>query len=173
MIEQIAFGIVAACVLVAGLQVVTGRNLVHGVLWLGVMLAMTAVLFLLARAPFLAGIQILLYTGGVVTLMLFGVMLTRRLEGVWIENQQSRRIPGAIAAAILFGVLAGSVFTTEGLPARPPTPHPANEIGRAFLTDHLLAFEVLSLLLLAAMVGAIVLARRHDFGAETPGRRAP
>ena len=74
--EPIAFGIVAACLLLAALFVVTSKNLVHAVLWLAVTLASTAALFVLLQAPFLAGIQILLYTGGVITLMLFGVMLT-------------------------------------------------------------------------------------------------
>jgi len=174
MIEQIAFAIVSACVLLAALQVVTGRNLVHGILWLGCTLSLTAVLFVMLRAPFFAGIQILLYAGGVVTLLLFGVMLTRRHEGIWVENQQWRRLPGVAAAIALFAVLAGTVYGTEGLGRGAGGPPPSTEaLGRSFLTDHLLAFEALSLLLLAVMIGAIVLSRRRDHGEESrvPSRR--
>ncbi|MBK8996326.1 MAG: NADH-quinone oxidoreductase subunit J [Myxococcales bacterium] len=166
--DPIAFGIVAACLLLAALFVVTSKNLVHAVLWLAVTLATTAVLFVLLQAPFLAGIQILLYTGGVITLMLFGVMLTRRHERVFIENETSsgRRVPGILAAAVLFGVIASATYRTPGLPAGPGRNVGADEIGKAFLTEHLLAFEVLSILLLIAMIGAIVLARKADFGKE-------
>jgi NADH-quinone oxidoreductase subunit J len=102
--------------LLAALFVVTSRNLVHAVLWLAVTLATTAVLFVLLQAPFLAGIQILLYTGGVITLMLFGVMLTRRHERVFIENETSsrRRVPGILAAVVLFGVIASATYRTPG-----------------------------------------------------------
>jgi NADH-quinone oxidoreductase subunit J len=164
----IAFGIIAACLLFSALLVVTGKNLVHSVLWLAVTLASTAVLYVLLGAPFLAAIQIILYTGGVITLMLFGVMLTRHHEHVFIDNEtsSSRRIPAVLAAATLFGVISSAVFRTRTLPVGPSRMVGAEEIGRSFLTEHLLAFEVLSVLLLAAMIGAIVLARRLDFGKE-------
>ncbi|MFO0568763.1 MAG: NADH-quinone oxidoreductase subunit J [Polyangiaceae bacterium] len=166
--DPIAFGIVAACLLLSALFVVGSKNLVHAVLWLAVTLASTAVLFVLLRAPFLAGIQVLLYTGGVITLMLFGVMLTRRHERVFIENEttRERRLPAMLAAAVLFGVVSASIYKTPSLPNGPVRTVTTDEIGRSFLTDQLLAFEVLSVLLLAAMIGAIVLARKADFGKE-------
>ncbi|MEE9382590.1 MAG: NADH-quinone oxidoreductase subunit J [Nannocystaceae bacterium] len=169
MIEQAIFAFVASCMLYSGLQVVHGRNLVHAVLWLGVTLSLTALLFLLLRAPFLAGIQILLYAGGVVTLMLFGIMLTHRHGGVHVENQQGRKLRGALAAGALFALMSGAICTTGALPHGGTAVVSAAEIGQAFLTDHLLAFEVLSLLLLAAMVGAIALARRSDYGEVVSG----
>jgi NADH-quinone oxidoreductase subunit J len=173
--QQVGFGIIAACLLLSALYVALGKNLVHGVLWLGVTLATTAVLFVYLGAPFLAGIQVLLYTGGVITLMLFGVMLTRRHERLMIENEIStgRRIPALVLAAGFFGAVAGATYRTPGLPQVVAAPNTTAEIGRSFLTEHLLAFEVLSLLLLAAMIGAIVLARRVDHGAtKSPARPA-
>jgi NADH-quinone oxidoreductase subunit J len=166
--DPIAFGIVAACLLLAALFVVTSKNLVHAVLWLAVTLATTAVLFVLLQAPFLAGIQILLYTGGVITLMLFGVMLTRRHERVFIENETAprRRVPAILAAAVMFGVIASATYRTPNLPTGPGRYVAADEIGKSFLGEHLLAFEMLSVLLLIAMIGAIVLARKADFGKE-------
>lgn len=162
--DQIGFGIVAACLLGSALLVVTSKNLVHSVLWLAVTLGTTAALFVLLRAPFLAGIQVLLYTGGVITLMLFGVMLTRRLDEVFIENESSknRMFPAFAAASLIFGVVAGATYETEGLPAAPGRTTTTEEIGKSILTEHLLAFEVLSILLLAAMIGAIVIARKLD-----------
>jgi NADH-quinone oxidoreductase subunit J len=168
MVDQIAFGVIAAVLLFGALRVVTAKNLVHAVLWLGVTLTATALLFVTLQAAFLAGIQLLLYTGGVITLMLFGVMLTRRHETPDVENEGSprRRLPGFIVAAVLLGMLVWTVRSTDGLPTDQTAPMGTAEIGRAFLTDHLLAFEVLSLLLLAAMIGAIVVARRRDYGLE-------
>jgi NADH-quinone oxidoreductase subunit J len=165
---QVGFGLIAACLVLSALFVVSGKNLIHCVLWLGVTLATTAALFAFLGAPFLAGIQVLLYTGGIITLMLFGVMLTRRHEHVFIENEASprRRAPAFVAAAAFIGAVASASYQTPDLPERLGEPTPTAEIGRSFLTDHLLAFEVLSMLLLAAMVGAIVLARRFDHGRD-------
>jgi NADH-quinone oxidoreductase subunit J len=157
------FFVLAGLILLGAVRVVASRDLVRAVLWLGIVLVLTAGMFLMLGAPFLAGIQLLLYTGGVITLMLFGVMLTRRHREIGVEIDSSRRLPAAIAAAALFGAMACAIFRTE-LPAWPSSaPIPAVEIGRAFLTDHLVAFEVLSILLLAAMIGAIVLGRQRDF----------
>jgi NADH-quinone oxidoreductase subunit J len=175
MIDQIVFGVVAAGLLLSALLVVTARNLVHAVLWLALTLSMTAVLFVTMQAPFVAGIQILLYTGGVITLMLFGVMLTRRHEGIAVEAETSpqRRLPALVAAAALFGVLATALRRTPGLGATTGAPAPTQDIGLSFLTDNVLAFEILSVLLLAAMVGAIAIARRRDHAIEktrVPGK---
>ncbi len=166
MAERIGFGIIAACLLLSALFVVQNKNLVRSVLWLAVTLATTAALFVFLNATFLAGIQVLLYAGGVITLMLFGVMLTRRHEHVFIDNEvsSSRRLPAALTGIAIFGVIAGATYRTPGLPIEPGPSSTTEELGRSFLTDQLLAFEVLSVLLLAAMIGAIVLARKLDPG---------
>lgn len=166
MIESLLFFVLAGLILLGAVRVVASRDLVRAVLWLGIVLVLTAGMFVMLGAPFLAGIQLLLYTGGVITLMLFGVMLTRRHREIGVEIDSSRRLPAALGAAALFGAMACAIFRTE-LPAwSSSAPVPAIEIGRAFLTDHLVAFEVLSILLLAAMIGAIVLGRQRDFGDE-------
>ncbi len=165
----IAFGLIAASLLLSALLAVSSKNLVHGVLWLGVTLASTAVLYLVLDAPFMAGIQLLLYVGGVMTLMIFGLMLTRQSGGTAVTRDQRSRGRGAIVASLLFGVIAAATLFTKGLdglvaPPRATTP----ELGMALLTEHLLAFEVLSVLLLAAMIGAIVLSRRRDHIEPSP-----
>lgn len=184
MLEQTSFVIVSLSLLVCASRVVTARNLVHTVLWLGLTLALTAVVFVMLRAPFLAAIQIILYTGGVLTLMLFGVMLTQRDAGfVTVQNPSHRRLAGGLLAAAVFAMFAAAIVRTERLPATPGESSIAS-LSVAFfgskdaVGDQLLAFEVLSLLLLAAVLGAIVVARKRDAGLESeerppiPARRA-
>ncbi len=156
---------VAAVLLVASFSVVTGKDLVRSVLWLAVALAGTAVLFVLLQAEFIAAVQILLYTGGIITLMLFGIMLTARITGVRIVVGSAGRIRGALVAIGVFAVTAWAVLASPAAYVAREGPDPESTtrlIGASFLTEYLLAMEVLSLLLLAVMIGAIVLARRRD-----------
>ncbi len=176
MLEQVAFAVAALLLLSSGLKVVTSKNLVHTVLWLGCMLAATAVLFVLLQAPFLAAIQLILYTGGLLTLMLFGVMLTQRDEGfVTIPNPSQRRVAGGVLAVVAFAVVANAVHNTPSLPNVRSAQLPTAQVGQLFFTQYALAFEVLAVLLLAATLGAIVLSRRADAGvaSETPGADVP
>ncbi|MCC6334781.1 MAG: NADH-quinone oxidoreductase subunit J [Myxococcales bacterium] len=167
MLGQIGFGVVAVMLLFTAFRVVTARNLVHTVLWLGLALAVTAVVYVMLGAHFLAAIQIILYTGGVLTLMLFGVMLTHRDEGfVAVQNPSGRYVAGGLLAVSVFAMLAAAIVRTPSLPATPAPPVSTEALGAAFLTEQVLAFEVLSLLLLVAAVGAIVMARRRDAGEE-------
>ena len=138
-------------------------NLVHAVFWLAATLLLTSVVLVWLGAPFLAGVQILLYTGGVTTLMLFGVMLTHRDPEARIENPSRSRPTAAAVAVTLLAVILVAIWRSpelEGMALAPAVQ--TADIGRAFLGEQLLAFEVLSVLLLAAMIGAIVLARRSD-----------
>jgi NADH-quinone oxidoreductase subunit J len=172
--EAIAFGITAVCALLSAIAVVRSRDLVHAVLWLGVTLFATAVLYAMLGASFLAGVQVLLYVGGVVTLMIFGVMMTRRHErgAPRLEDAGSGR--AAAVALAIFASFAWALHSTEGIDAPAAAPQPAvtsaADLGRALVTEYLLAFETVSMLLVAAMVGAIVVARRRDPGAASkPG----
>lgn len=167
MMEQIGFAVVGLALLFSATRVVSSDNLVRSVLWLTLTLCSTAVLFVMLSAPFIASIQIILYTGGVVTLMLFGVMLTNREAGVLIANERSTSARAAIVATASFCIITAALFASEdALPVRAQdaTQVTTAALGVSFLTEHLLAFEVLSVLLLVAMIGAIVLARRTDFG---------
>jgi NADH-quinone oxidoreductase subunit J len=173
-IATAGFAVVAASLLLAALFVISATNLVHAVLWLGVTLAGTAVLYAMLGASFLAGVQVLLYVGGVVTLMIFGVMLTRRHDGLIVRAERASRLRGGLVAAALFGVLAAAVARTE-LPAHaagPPDGVTTGALGISLLTTHVLAFELLSFLLLAAIIGAVVIARKRDPGAPAPATPA-
>ncbi len=165
MIGAVALGIILLTLLVGSIQVVRSPNLVRSVFWLAGTLVATAALLVWLEAPFLAGIQIVLYAGGVITLLLFGVMLTYRESEVTVPNPVHR--PGAafVAAGALLAILLSAIWTTpqlEPTAMRPTHEVSAGPIGAMFLQEQLLAFEVLSVLLLAAMIGAIVLARRSD-----------
>lgn len=162
----VAFSVLAVSLLVFAWKVVASRDLVHAVLWLAATLVTTAALYVTLHADFLAAVQVLLYTGGVITLMLFGVMLTRRLTTARVENPSGGRLRGAAVALAVFAVVALAV--TRGGPGLagdgvlPPLEPDTRGIGTLFLTELALPFEALSVLLLAAMIGAIVLARKSD-----------
>jgi len=131
------------------------------VLWLAVSLLGTAALYAMLDAPFLAGVQVLTYVGGVVTLMIFGVMVTRRHEGAEAKTETDTDERGFIAAVAL---PRSSSRALEERPRRRPacSADPHHRARAQLLDEYLLAFEALSLLLLAAIVGAVVLARRRD-----------
>ncbi len=159
----ILFAVVALLLVGAALMVVLSTDLVHTVLWLAVGLVTTAVVYVALSADFLAAAQILLYTGGVVTLMLFAVMLTRRLSGVGITITRGQGWLRAVVFSVAtLGLVAAAVLKSGvGAGPMPPMAADTQALGALFLTDLVVPFEALSLLLLAAMVGAVVLARRE------------
>ena len=170
MLELIGIAAVAGVLVAAAVSVVFGTNLVHSVLLLAVMLFTTAVLFVILDAPFLAGIQVMLYAGGVVTLMLFAIMLTRRSGGVAVNNEtvKGRRLPAAILCSGLFALLAWSIHQTTDFPNGGDNALATRQLGISLFTEQALSFEVLGVLLLAATIGAIVLARKRDHGEPEP-----
>jgi len=170
MLELIGFAAVTAALAVSSLYVVMGKNLVHSVLMLAVLLFSTAVLFVMLNAPFLAGIQVMLYAGGVVTLMLFAIMLTRRSSGVAISNETvtARRPTAALLCGGLFAVLAWAIASTKEFPDGGDTKLATRQLAITLFTEQALSFEVLGVLLLAATIGAIVLARKRDHGEPEP-----
>ncbi|MEE1817508.1 NADH-quinone oxidoreductase subunit J family protein [Streptomyces sp. NPDC004288] len=160
---EIAFVLVGLVTLGAALVTVTTRQLVHAALWLVVALGGLAVEYLLLTAEFIAWVQVLIYVGSVVVLLLFGLMLTKAPIGRSPDADSGNR-PVALAvalaaAAALVWVVVDAFRTTwidlEG-PARGST-----AVTGEFLFQHwVLPFEALSVLLLAALVGAIVLSRK-------------
>jgi NADH-quinone oxidoreductase subunit J len=163
MVFNAVTAVVCLSLVASALGVVTSKNMVHAVFWLAATLVATAGLFVVLQAPFLAGVQILLYTGGIITLMLFGVMLTAREPDTKVPNPLWRQAPASVTAALMLAVLLMAIWGTPELALTTPiTPPTTLDVGRVFLTEQLIAFEALSVLLLAAMVGAIVLARKSD-----------
>jgi NADH-quinone oxidoreductase subunit J len=161
--EELGFGLLAFVLVgVPALRVVTSRDLVRAILWLAATLLGTAVLYALLHAPFLAGVQVLTYVGGVVTLMVFGVMVTRKHEGTAFTIDGTGRLRGALAALGFFAVVAAAIVRTDLSALTVVEPPSTQDLAFSLLDPYLLAFEVASVLLLAAIVSAVVLARRRD-----------
>ncbi len=158
---NVGFGIIAAIMVFAALSVVTTRNVVHGALWLVVVLGGVAAQYLLAGAEFVAISQVLVYIGAVMVLFLFGIMLTRAKIGADTDLNNSSWGLGIPVALLMLGVLVWAVIDAFGdtvITDRGPTP--TVEISDAFLGPYLLPFLAISFVLLAAAVGAIVIARK-------------
>lgn len=163
MVESLGFAVLAAALLISAMQVVTADDLVHCVLFLALTLVATAGIYLELQAGFMAGVQVLLYAGGVSTLMIFAVMLTRRMTGEAILQESAHQVRGLVVASTVGALLISFIWRTPSLnvvaTSAPPTPA---ALGKSFLTEFALPFEVLGVLLLAAMIGAIVIARKED-----------
>jgi NADH-quinone oxidoreductase subunit J len=160
--ENVAFGIIAAVMVVGALRVVTSNNVVHAALWLVVVLAGVAAQYILAAAEFVAVSQILVYVGAVMVLFLFGIMLTRAQIGAESNLNNRGWAIGIPVAVGLFAVLAWGIVDVYGddTVADPGGPVPTQAIADSILADYLVPFLALSFILLAAAIGAIVLARK-------------
>jgi NADH-quinone oxidoreductase subunit J len=146
----------------AAVLTVTSKNLVHAALHLAVTLAGIAGVFLVLHADFLALVQLLVYVGAVAVLFLFGLMLTRAPIGREALDSQNRGM-GLFVAGGLFATLAALIIHAfAGESTAEVAGPPIGDIGVAIFRDWVLPFEVLSMLLLAALIGAIVLARPED-----------
>ena len=159
------FAVMAVFALGGGVGVVTSRNLIHAALYLVLALFGIAGLFVLLEAPFLAAVQILVYVGAIAVLITITVMVTRRVMGV--EDTTNRQWPVAAVAAVLVLATLGFVLMNQFAGLSPVAEVPANNteaIGLAFANPQafLLPFEVASVLLLAALIGAIVVAREEQ-----------
>jgi len=164
--QEVAFWVLAIAMATAAIGVVRTSNIVHAALFLVVVLAGAAAQYLLLVAEFVAWVQVLIYIGAVVILFLFGIMLTRAPmggEGRKLDNDQ--RWGALVVGLFVFGVLTALLVDAFGgneihfsaqLVAQGSTNGVSNSLFRHFLVP----FEVVSMLLLAALVGAVVLARR-------------
>jgi NADH-quinone oxidoreductase subunit J len=173
--QEITFAILGLTGSVAAFRLVTSKNVVHAALWLVVTLASVGSVYLLLGAEFVAWVQVLIYVGAIVVLLLFSLMLTKAPIGRDALDNQQR----GIAAFVGLGVLAGLVFLIQDAFGDAGKFKPAavttSEVGTSIFQDFVLPFEVVSVLLLAALVGAVVLARRDDPGdrVERPLPRRP
>ncbi len=170
MVEAIVFYTLAVLILGLGVAVITTPKTVHSVVFLVINFLCVAMLYVVLRAEFLAVIQVLVYAGGIVVLYLFVVMLVnlKRAPEAHEDPRRLARLGLGLSGAVLLE-LAGIVVYSYGrlVPASAPaaaSPVEGNteELGWLLYTDYLIPFEVASVLLLVAMVGAIVLARRES-----------
>jgi NADH-quinone oxidoreductase subunit J len=161
--EPIAFWFLAAVLVGSALAVVLSKNLFQSVLWLALALTGTAGVFLLLDAEFLAAVQLLLYAGGVITIVVFAIVVTERLVGQRISQTNNRIAGGALMAVALLSLIASTVMERP-LPITrlPMVDDLTRKVGISVLTGFVLPFELLGLLMLAAMLGAIYFARPEE-----------
>jgi len=161
--QEIAFVIVAVAGTIGAFRVVTARNVVHAALYLVVTLSTAAIVYLLLAAEFVAWVQILIYVGAIVILFLFGLMLTKAPIGREALDNQQRGVAFLVGAALLAGLvyLIQDAFPWDGPKIEPGT-GTAEAVGESIFSRFVLPFEAVSLLLLAALIGAIVLSRKDD-----------
>ena len=159
--EQIAFGVTAFAMAVGAVRVVTTKNIVHAALWLMLVLAGVAANFILLAGEFVAVVQVLIYIGAITVLFLFGIMLTRAPIGRSADLDNDQRVASLVVGLLVFGLLAsvlakqfGRVHIHPGLVQR------TSDIAQSIFTQYVVPFEAISIVLLAALVGAVVIARR-------------
>jgi NADH-quinone oxidoreductase subunit J len=164
---SVFFYLIAAVMVGAAIVVVTSRNVVRAALALIVVFAGVAAQFILLAAEFVAVTQVLVYIGAIMVLMLFGIMLTRARIGRDVDATNDHWWSGVITALLLVGVMAYALVDYYGddkLPADRQVNGVAGSntatVSDSIFSQYLIPFEVVSVLLLAALVGAIVIARK-------------
>jgi NADH-quinone oxidoreductase subunit J len=159
---DILFYLFAVITVGSAFIVVFSKNMVYAAFSLLFTFFGVAGLYVLLQADFVAVTQILVYVGGILTLLLFGVMLTNKVISVDMKTGTINTIPAMVIAAVVFGSLAGIYYATWSTVAAPPANlvSTARPIGEMLMTAYALPFEVASVILLVAMVGAALIARR-------------
>ena len=150
--------LMAALVLVSAVWVVALRNLFRAALSLGVVLVGVAGLFVMLEAEFLAFVQILVYVGAILTLIVFAIMLTAKLNTPGLSSTPRQPLPAAVIAGGLFAVFVTAIWRAPW-PTQPMAGAPTlTQLGQALVTTLALPFEVISVVFVAVMVGAIAVA---------------
>jgi NADH-quinone oxidoreductase subunit J len=160
---HVAFFLIAAVAVAAALGLVVKKNPIHGALFLVVNLAAVAALFLTLQAELLAAVHVIVYAGAIVVLFVFAIMvLIPGKEETTADPRRAYRIlavpVGVLLGGLLAGVVAGRVAVVAPVAAPPDG---VEAVARLLFTDYLLPFQLIGVLLLAAMVGVLVLARRR------------
>jgi NADH-quinone oxidoreductase subunit J len=168
--ENVGFGIIAAFMIFGALRVVTTRNVVHAALWLVLVLAGAAAQYLLLAAEFVALAQVLVYIGAIVVLFLFGIMLTKAPIGGDADLTAKSWLGAALVGVMLLGLLTFTLIDTFGEDRLPADRRVSDDSGQvsntsivsdSIFSGYLIPFEAVSVLLTAALIGAIVIARKE------------
>ncbi|HLC19204.1 MAG TPA: NADH-quinone oxidoreductase subunit J [Thermodesulfobacteriota bacterium] len=164
--EQVFFYIFAVVAVASAIAVITARSAVHSAFFLVICLLQVAAVFVLLRFPFLAAVQVFIYVGAVMVLFLFAVMVLDVGRETFGERLHSQSIPAVLTLAVLFvmmGLLmfSGKVTVPGGPYSEAALARNTEIIGRALYTKYIYPFEVVSVLLLIALIGAVALVMRE------------
>jgi NAD(P)H-quinone oxidoreductase subunit 6 len=156
------FYLVALLTVGSAFMVAFSRNIIYSAFSLLGTFAGVAGIYVFLGADFVAGVQLLIYVGGILVLILFAVMLTHRITDVEITNRAAGRIPALIITGLFIYLLIQTVRETPWVKVKEIVYQPTTaKIGDLFLESYLLPFELASLVLLAALIGAVVLSRKE------------
>ena len=156
------FLFMAALVIASAFWVVFSPNLIHSAVSLLFTLFGTAGLYVFLYADFIAGTQIVIYVGGILVLIIFGVMLTSKIDSPSIASSSANQFIGGMGAFAIFVVQVAVIFNTSwNIGSEQYRDATVGAIGKLLLTNYLLPFEIISILLLAALMGAALLSRRN------------
>ncbi len=157
---ELIFYFIGACLCVFSFLAVFSRNIFHSAVWLALALLSVAGIYFYLGAEFLGVIQILVYIGGIVTLFIFAIKLTAHIEDVKIRQTNEQFLSGGIVVLVIFTILLRVVVSHPRVTAGAGENLTSlREIGKSLMTVYALPFEFISLVLLAAMVGAIVIGK--------------
>lgn len=161
MTYDIIFYLFAAVTLISAFFVVTNRNIVYSAFFLLFTFFGVAGIYALLGADFVAVVQVIVYIGGILILLLFGVMLTNKITNVEIKTGAINILPATIGVGLLTGALLAALISSnwKTLPVEQPVPTTAL-LGSMLVQDYLLIFELLGIILLIALIGAASIARR-------------
>ena len=163
MVQTVVFVICSLVTLGAAFAVVTSRNLFHGALFLVLSFVGVAGLYVLLEAPFLAAVQILVYVGAIAILIVFAIMLTRRLMAKDLVQRNAQWGWSALGAVLLFVALGLILLRVNWPVVEAAVPEETISIlGQDLMGAYLVPFEVASVLLLVALVGSIIIARERE-----------
>jgi NAD(P)H-quinone oxidoreductase subunit 6 len=161
-IGDLLFYVIAAVTVISAAGVAFSPNIVYSAFSLMGTFMGVAALYVFLAADFVAVVQVLIYVGGILVLTLFAVMLTHRIADVRVSNRSVGRLPALLIIALISGVMAKAVLGANWHTVAAGTPAPTTyAIGNAFLGEYILPFELASVVLLAALIGAVVLSRKE------------
>jgi NADH-quinone oxidoreductase subunit J len=162
LVQQVIWYFFAALTVLSAAAVVFSRSLIYSAFSLLFTFFGVAALYVFLGADFLAATQVVIYVGGILVLLLFGVMLTHKLYSLNLRTETFQFFPGLLMMAAVLLTLAGVITRTEWHkgPERPLAPTTA-QIGELFMRDYVLPFEVASIFLLIALIGAAMIVRRR------------
>ena len=160
-VYDIIFYLFAAVTVISAFFVVTTRNVVHAAFYLLFTLFGVAGIYVLLGADFVAIVQLIVYIGGILILLIFGVMITNKITQVDIKTGTIHTLPAAIGVGLFTGIVGAVILNTEWFQTKSEIPQSTlSTLGTMLLNEYVLVFELLGILLLVALIGAASMARK-------------
>jgi NADH-quinone oxidoreductase subunit J len=158
----VIFYVLAFIIVVSAFMVVFTKNVIHSAFALFFTLFSVAGLYVLLNADFLAITQIMIYVGGILILLIFGVMLTTKITDINLKTKNINQVSSILFSSGIIGIMIFIILTTKWNVRQNPEVHAetVSKIGTAFLSDYLLPFEIASIVLLVALIGSAMYSRK-------------